>query len=109
MKYSNGLCLLLHPLFCVTALLPDWHRNRIVSVLQGALKRVGKRGNGTYYPTDLKRINIWLNCIHEDGTMFNTFVNDGNLEAGLERLREAILARDILLHGLATIKESSCF
>lgn len=84
---SLGLSLLLNPLYTLLGSLP--------SELVQAIKRTGKRGNKTFYPTDLKRLTILLECTHDrTGKTLFVIVNDGNLEKGLSEMTRLVLLED---------------
>lgn len=77
MKLSHGLKMMLTPI-----------ADYINVNLCDAIRKVGKRGkNGTYYPTDLKRVNLILETTSEvTGKHFEIVVKDGNIQRALDVL-----------------------
>lgn len=70
--------------------------------LLAAIKREGKRGNGTHYPTDLKRCKVILETLHDvTGRALSVTVEGGDYAKAIARLARFVEDEDyIASHGL---------
>lgn len=95
-KLSKTLSEMLNPLVHAMGTLP-------VSLLF-ALKRTGKRGNKSHYPTDLRRINLILETTHDvTGRLFSVQVYNGDVQDAIERLQRFWNNEDIYCEHLAIL------
>lgn len=93
MKLSHGLKMMLEPLTNVFGL-PD--------SLSHAMRKAGKRGhNATLYPTDLRKVNVILETIHDvSGKVFSVEVIEGNIESAMLHLKQWIKEEDYMLENI---------
>lgn len=63
-----------------------------------ALKRAGKRGNKSHYPTDLRRVNLILETCHDvTGRMFEVVVENDDVAGAMARLQNLWNEEDYIL------------
>ena len=66
--------------------------------LLNAIRKTGKRGDGTYYPGDLARVELQLETISDlTGHAYVYAVIDGNVERGMEWLRSRLMEEEHLI------------
>jgi len=91
MRLSNGLRQLLSPILPLLDEQQDY-------ALGHALRKVGKRGNGTYYPNDVKRIDVVLECVHDvTGRVFEETVENGDFEEAIDNLKWNVILEDCFI------------
>lgn len=90
MKLSYGLKNLLAPLLNLVEL---------PRALVLGMEKTGKRGlNGTYYPTDFKRLEVTLQTIHDvTGKLFEVRVSNGNMSEAIEKLSNMVREEDYII------------
>jgi len=90
MKLSQTLTDMILPIYNLMGDLP--------SELFTAIKKMGKRGNGTYYPTDLKRVNVILETISDlTGQHYEVLVTNGDLQSGIDWLASMLREEEHLI------------
>lgn len=97
MKLSNGLRNMFAPLMAIISgneSLVD----SIGNTIEKQLRKVGKRGNGTYYPTDLKRMPMILESIHDvTGLLMESIVVDGDIDSAIQDLQCQVANEDYII------------
>lgn len=89
MKLSHGLNLALQPLFNFVP---------VPVPLFQAIRKVGKRGNKTYYPNDLRRIKVVLEVWHDvTNKLFSVEVVNNNFASAIEHLAQYVKEEDYLI------------
>lgn len=63
--------------------------------LASAIRKTGKRGNGTYYPNDLARNSIRLECLHDvTGRVLFADVVNGDFSSAISHLSNLVQWED---------------
>jgi hypothetical protein len=89
MRFSYSLTSMIMPLFNVFGHIPE--------TLVKAIRNAGKRGNRTYYPTDLRRVTVILDTISDiTGQHFEITVPGDQIETGIAWLRARLLEEEHL-------------
>lgn len=92
LKLSSGLQELMNPLL---ALVPE-----PVSLFN-AIRKTGKRGDKAHIPSDLRRVNLILDVIHDvSGKVFETQVINGDIQGAINRLANMVKDEDNHLDNL---------
>lgn len=97
MKLSNGLKNMFAPLMAIIQSNTDLVCS-VGDIIEKELRKVGKRGNGTYYPTDLKRTSMVLESIHDvTGLVMEAMVINGDFNSAIRDLQFQVANEDYII------------
>jgi hypothetical protein len=97
MKLSNGLKNLFMPLMEIIKHNIDLV-DEVANVIEKELKAVGKRGNGPYYPCDLKRVKMEIETVHDvTGLIMLAPVVNGDFDEAIKSLQRQMNDEDYII------------